>query len=235
MATAIEALGMSVPGSSSHTATDSQNNISSHKIEDIKNSVKSLFVLLKKKIRARDIMTKEAFENAIVVMMALGGSTNGVLHLLALAKEANVDLSIDDFNRIASNVPLIGNFRPFGEYAMEHLEPIGGLPMVMNMLFKGGLLHGNCITCTGNTLEENLKSAIDRPANQNVIYSLENPLAPPLRHIIVMKGSLCPDGAVIKLSGKQVNYFEGPARVFDNEESALGITYYYISTLIFIR
>jgi dihydroxy-acid dehydratase len=228
MSTAIEALGMSVPGSSSHVATDQYNKISAGKLEDIKKSVDALFVLLSRKIRARDIMTKEAFENAIVVMMALGGSTNGVLHLLALAKEANVQLTLDDFNRISAKVPLLGNFRPSGDYAMEDLERIGGLPMVMKELYKGGLLHGKCMTCTGKTLEENLKEAIDRPTNQKVIASLDNPLAPPLRHIVVMKGSLCPDGAVIKLSGKEVKYFEGPARVFDNEETALGKHYMHM-------
>ncbi len=225
-------MGMSVPGSSSHVAVDLKNNLSPGKLRDIVESVKvytilnsshlqSLFVLLERGIHARDIMTREAFENAIVVMMALGGSTNGILHLLALAKEANVKLDITDFNRIASKVPLIGNFKPFGDYAMEDLEKIGGLPMVMKLLLDAGLLHGKCMTCTGKTLQENLKDVAKRPENQNVISTLEKPLAPPLKHIIVMKGNLAPEGAVIKLSGKEVNRFEGPARVFDNEESAL--------------
>jgi len=166
-------------------------------------------------------MTKEAFENAIVVMMALGGSTNGVLHLLALAHEAQVDLKIADFNRIAAKVPLLGNFRPFGEYAMEDFNQIGGTPMLMKYLLDNGLLNGKCLTCTGKTIEENLKDASVRPKDQNIIYSLEKPIAPPLHHIIVMHGNLAPEGAVIKLSGKDLKLFKGPARVFDGEESAL--------------
>jgi dihydroxy-acid dehydratase len=191
------------------------------KKKDIYNSIESLFILLKNKIKARDIMTKEAFENAITIMMALGGSTNGILHLLALANEASVNLTIEDFNKIASKIPLIGNFKPFGEYAMEDLEKIGGTPMVMKILLEGGLLHENCLTCTGKTIKENLKNVIKRPINQDIIYSLEKPLAPPLHHIIVIKGNLAPEGAVIKLSGKELKYFEGPARVFDCEDDAL--------------
>jgi len=221
MATAIEALGMSVPGSSSHVAVDVHNNISNGKKRDISESVKALFGLLKKGIRARDIMTKEAFENAITVMYALGGSTNGILHLLALAHEAEVNLTIKDFNRIASRVPLIGNFKPFGNYAMEDLEKIGGTPMVLKLLLDGGLLHGKVMTCTGQTMEENLKDVPSRPTDQNVITSLEKPLAPPMKHIVVMEGNLAPQGAVIKLSGKELNFFEGPARVFDSEELAV--------------
>ena len=222
MATAIEALGMSAPGSSSHVAVDRNNKISHGKLKDIENTIECLWIMLKKGIRARDIMTLEAFENAITVMMAIGGSTNGILHLLALAKEANVKLTINDFNRIASKVPLIGNFKPFGEYAMEDLEKIGGLPVVLKLLLEEGLLHKNCLTCTGKTMEENLKEVpLLKFTNQKVIFPIEKPLAPPLHHIIVMNGNLCPEGAVIKLSGKEVKYFKGPARVFDNEETAL--------------
>jgi len=221
MATCIEVMGMSVSGSSSHVAVDSQNRISPGKQQDIKESVKALFIMLKKEIRARNIMTKQAFENAIVMMMALGGSTNGVLHLLALANEANVDLSISDFNRIAEKVPLIGNFKPFGDYAMEDLEKVGGTPMVIKMLLKGGLLHGECLTCTGVTLEESVRDAPPFPTNQNVILPLSRPLAPPLHHILVLHGNLAPEGAVIKLSGRGLRRFEGPARVFDAEEPAL--------------
>jgi len=221
MAMCIEAMGMSVPYSSSHLATDSSNNISPAKKQDIQNSTKALFGLLKRGIRARDIMTKEAFENAIVMMMAIGGSTNGVLHLLALAREAEVSLSIDDFNRIGAKVPLIGNFKPFGQYAMEDLDRIGGTPMVMKTLYDAGLIHGKCMTVTGHTIEENLKNIPSRPTDQHVILPLDKPLAPPLHHIIVVRGNLAPEGAVMKLSGKELKVFQGPARVFDGEESAL--------------
>ena len=221
MAAAIEALGMSIPGSAAHPAVDKNNNISKQKKEDCIKSTKALFHLLDKCIRARDIMTRKAFENAIVVVMALGGSTNAILHLLAIAHEADVKLNLDDFNKIAKNVPLIGNFSPYGKYMMEHLDEIGGIPMVMKMLLDGGLLHGDCMTVTGKTVAENLKDAPKRPTNQDVIYSLEKPLAPPEHHIIVIKGLLAPDGAVIKLSGKELKLFSGPARVFENEEDAL--------------
>lgn len=221
MAMAIEALGMSVPGSSSHIAVNEDNTISAGKMEDVDLSIKALFNLLSKDIHARDIMTKEAFENAITLMMAVGGSTNGVLHLLALAHEAQVDLKISDFNRIAAKVPLLGNFKPFGEYSMQHLEAIGGTPMVLKLLLKAGLLHGQCLTCTGQTLEENLKNAPELPENQNVILPIDKPLASPLHHIIIMQGNVAPEGAVIKLSGKEVKEFRGVARVFDGEEGAL--------------
>ncbi len=177
--------------------------------------------LYKQGIRARDIMTRHAFENAITVVMALGGSTNAVLHLLSLAHEAEVKLTLDDFNTIAKKVPLIGNFSPFGAYMMEHLDRIGGVPMVMKMLLNAGLIHGDCLTVTGKTVAENLSSAHARPTDQDVIYSLEKPLAAPEHHIIVMRGSMAPDGAVIKLSGKEMIEHKGPARVFEREEDAL--------------
>jgi len=212
---------MSVPYSSSHCAIDRDNKISTGKIKDLDESIKALLILLERKIHTRDIMTKEAFENAIVMLMATGGSTNGVLHLLALAKEAQVNLTIDDFNRIGAKVPLIGNFEPFGLYAMEDFEKVGGTPVLMKMLLDAGLLHGKVMTCTGKTLEENLKTVGKFPKDQKVIYSLENPIAPPMNHIIIMKGNLAPTGAVIKLSGKELKHFEGIARVFDSEETAL--------------
>ena len=221
MAAAIEAMGMSIPGSASHPAVDENNNISQKKKQDCIDSVKALSNMLDKGIRARDIMTRKAFENAITIVMALGGSTNAVLHLLALAHEAEVDLSIEDFNTIAKKVPLIGNFSPFGKYMMEHLDRIGGIPMVMKMLLDAGLIHGDCLTVTGKTVAQNLKNAPARPIDQDIIYSLEKPLAQMLQHIIVIKGSLAPEGAVIKLSGKEVKMHEGPARVFECEEDAL--------------
>lgn len=221
MASAIEALGMSLPGSSSHPAVDTKNNIFSEKRQDCIDSVRALFGLMKKGIRARDIMTREAFENAITVVMAIGGSTNAVLHLLSLAHEAEIKLSLDDFERIGKRVPLIGDFKPFGKYVMEDLYNVGGVPMVMKMLLDGGLLHGNCLTVTGKTVAENLQDAQKRPDNQKVIYSLDKPLAAPGHHILILRGNLAPEGAVLKLSGKEMEFHKGPARVFECEEDAL--------------
>lgn len=221
MASALEALGMSVPGSASHPAVDRQNKISANKKQDCKKTVTALFHLLKKGIHTRDILSRESFENAITVVLALGGSTNAVLHLLALAHEANISLELDDFNQIAKTIPLLGNFSPFGTYMMEHLDNIGGVPMVMKMLLDAGLLHGKCLTVTGKTLAENLKDAPAYPSGQDVIYPLERPLALPEHHIMVMRGNLAEEGAVIKLSGKEVLEHTGPARVFECEEDAL--------------
>ncbi|QQG40656.1 MAG: dihydroxy-acid dehydratase [Candidatus Levyibacteriota bacterium] len=221
MASAIEALGMSIPGSASHPAVDKHNKISVKKVQDIKKSITALFMLLEKNIRARDIITKKAFENAITVVLALGGSTNAVLHLIALAHEAEINLTIDDFTRIGKKIPLIGNFKPFGDYVMEDLDNIGGVPMVMKMLLDAGHLYGDCLTVTGKTVSENLKNAPKRETNQNVIYSLEKPLSPPQHHIIILRGNLAPDGAVLKLSGKEMKFHSGPARVFNCEEEAL--------------
>lgn len=221
MASAIEALGMSIPGSSSRPAVDEHNLISEVKRQDCVDSVKALFNLLKKGIRARDIMTREAFENAITLVMALGGSTNAVLHLLSLAHEADVKLTIDDFERISAKTPLIGDFKPFGKYVMEDLFKIGGVPMVMKMLLDAGLLHGECLTVTGKTVAENLKNVPARRTNQDVIYSLEKPLAAPDHHILIIRGNLAPDGAVLKLSGKEMHFHKGPTQVFECEEDAL--------------
>jgi dihydroxy-acid dehydratase len=221
MASAIEAMGMSLPGSSSHPAVDSENNIFSDKRQDCIDSVKALFNLMKRGIRARDIMTKKAFENAITVVMAIGGSTNAVLHLLSLAHEAEVKLSIDDFERIGKRTPLLGDFKPFGKYVMEDLYNVGGVPMVMKMLLNAGLLHGDCLTVTGKTVAENLQDIPDRPKNQDVIYSLEKPLAASGHHILILRGNLAPEGAVLKLSGKEMEFHKGPARVFECEEDAL--------------
>ncbi|MBI2430538.1 MAG: dihydroxy-acid dehydratase [Candidatus Levybacteria bacterium] len=221
MSSAIEALGMSIPGSASHPAVDTKNRISAKKLQDVKTSIETLFMLLEKNIRVKDIMTKKAFENAITVVLALGGSTNAVLHLLALAHDTDVPLILDDFTRIGKKVPLLGNFKPFGAYAMEDLDKIGGIPMVMKMLLDKGLLHGDCLTVTGKTVAENLKNIGPRPKNQDIIYSLENPFAPPMHHIIILRGNLAPDGAVLKLSGKEMKKHTGPARVFNCEEEAL--------------
>ena len=221
MASALEAIGMSLPGSASNSAVDENNKISAAKYDDCINSVKALKVLLEKGIRARDIMTRKAFENAVTVVMALGGSTNAVLHLLSLAHEAEVELSIDDFEKIGAKVPLIGDFKPFGKYVMNDLSKIGGIPVVMKHLYKHGLIHGDCLTVTGKTVAENLESVIDLPANQDVILPVDKPLAPPSKHILILRGNLASDGSVLKLSGKEVLQHRGPARVFDCEEDAL--------------
>ena len=221
MASAIEALGMSISGSASRPAMSHTGRISEKKIEDIIQTIEALFELMKKGIRTRDILTRRAFENAIVVVQALGGSTNAVLHLLALAHEADVPLSIDDFETIGNKVPLIGNFSPSGEYMMEHLDEIGGVPMVMKMLLDKGLIHGDCLTVTGKTIAENLKDAPIRPINQDVIYSLEKPIAPAGHHIVIMKGNMSPDGSVMKLSGNLIKKLKGPARVFESEDECM--------------
>ncbi len=221
MASAIEAMGMSVPGSASHAAVDRENRISPEKRKDCIDSVTALVGLLDRRIRARDIATKEVFENAIAVMMALGGSTNGVLHLLALAHEAKVPLTLDDFHRIGQNVPLLGNFKPFGKYVMADLDGIGGLPMVMKTLFSAGLLHGGCLTVTGKTVAENLADEPQVPDGQDIFFPPERPYAPPGRHVTVIRGNLAPEGAVLKLSGKELDHHTGPARVFEREEDAL--------------
>jgi dihydroxy-acid dehydratase len=166
-------------------------------------------------------MTRKAFENALTVAWALGGSTNAVLHLLALAHEAGVELTLADIEQVTARVPLLGDFKPFGQYVMNDLHRIGGLPMVMKTLLDAGFLHGDCVTVTGLTLAENLADAPLRPENQDVFYSPAQPYAPPNKHIRVLRGNLSPEGCVLKLSGKEMTRFAGPARVFDREEDAL--------------
>ncbi len=221
MATAIEAMGMSLPGSSSNPAANYDNSITDEKKEDCKKTVDALFNLLEKGIRARDIMTKEALENAITMVMALGGSTNAVLHLMSLAHEAEVDLTLDDFERISERVPLIADLKPSGKYNMEDIYKIGGTKMVMKLLLDAGLLHGNCLTVTGYTLAENLMDVEVKLEGQDILYPVEKPLAPAGHHLVIMRGNLAPEGAVIKLSGKEIKLHKGPARVFNNEEETL--------------
>jgi dihydroxy-acid dehydratase len=221
MASVIEAMGLSVPGSASHAAVDRGNRISREKRRDCVVSVQALLLLLRRGIRSRDIATREAFENGIAAMMALGGSTNGVLHLLALAHEAQVPLELDDFHEIGRRVPMLGNFKPFGKYVMADLDRIGGIPMVMKTLLDAGLLHGDCMTVTGNTVAENLAKVSTCPGEQNIFASPDHPYAAPGRHISVLRGNLAPEGAVLKLSGKELTRHAGPARVFDREEDAL--------------
>mmetsp|Transcript_15437 Transcript_15437/g.33258 ORF Transcript_15437/g.33258 Transcript_15437/m.33258 type:complete len:629 (+) Transcript_15437:63-1949(+) len=224
MSSIIETMGLSVPYSAAHTAVDRSNKLSEDKREDCYRSAKALFTCMQRGIRARDIATREAFENGIVVMMALGGSTNAVLHLLAMAHEAEVDLTIDDFNVIADRVPLLGDFKPFGRYVMADLEKRGGIPAVLKYLLSKGLIHGDCMTVTGKTVAENVKDAPDLEFGddaEGVLRPFENPLAPAGSHVLILHGNLAPEGAVIKLSGKEVEKHRGPARVFDSEEQAL--------------
>jgi dihydroxy-acid dehydratase len=221
MASAIEALGMSLPGAASNLAVDRDNHVSADKREDCKRVARAVIALLEKGLSARDIMTRKAFENALTVAWALGGSTNAVLHLLALAHEAGVELTLADIDRVTARVPLLGNFKPFGKYVMNDLHSIGGLPMVMKTLLDAGFLHGDCMTVTGRTVAENLAGAPSRPDGQDVFYSPDQPYAPAHQHIRVLYGNLAADGCVIKLSGKEMTTFSGPARVFDREEDAL--------------
>jgi dihydroxy-acid dehydratase len=213
MASAIEALGMSLPGSSSNPAeTDDKH-------DDSFRAGQAVYNMLEKDIYPRDILTKKAFENAITVVMALGGSTNAILHLMAIAHSAEVDLSLDDFNRLQKQVPHIADLRPSGKYVMQDLHNVGGVPAVMKLLLKGGLLHGDCLTVTGKTLAENLEKFPDLTEGQQVIL----PLKTPLREegpLVILKGNLAPEGAVAKVSGLKVTSLTGPAKVFDDEPSA---------------
>ncbi|WP_285117359.1 dihydroxy-acid dehydratase [Leifsonia sp. fls2-241-R2A-40a] len=214
MASVAEALGMSLPGSAAPPSADRRRDYYAHR------SGEAVVNLLKKGITARDILTKKAFENAIAVAMAFGGSTNVVLHLLAIAHEAEVDLTIDDFNRIGDKVPHIGDLKPFGKYVMNDVDRHGGVPVVMKALLDAGLLHGDCLTVTGKTVAENL-AEINPPApDGEVMRSLDNPIHP-TGGITILKGSLAPDGAVVKTAGFDAEVFEGPARVFEREREAM--------------
>ncbi|MCC5845527.1 MAG: dihydroxy-acid dehydratase [Verrucomicrobia bacterium] len=214
MASAIEALGMSLPGSSSQAA------ISPEKAADCRAAGEAVLKLIEAGITPKQIMTKKAFENAITVVCALGGSTNAVLHLLAMAWTTGVKLDLDDFTRIGKNVPVLADLKPSGKYVMAELVKIGGAQPLMKMLLKKGLLHGDCLTCTGKTLAENLKSVKPYPKGQDVIRPFSNPIKPE-SHLVILRGNLAPEGAVAKISGKEGLFFEGKAKVFSSEESAL--------------
>ncbi len=215
MASAIEALGMSLPNSSAQVA------ISNEKKEDCRRAGEAAIALLKAGIRPRDIMTKKAFENAITVVIALGGSTNAVLHLLAMAHTAGVKLTIDEFTRIGKRVPVLADLKPSGKYGMAHLSRIGGLPPLMKILLEHGLLHGDCLTVTGKTVAENLRDVKPYPADQDVVRPFDNPIKPD-SHLRILYGNLAPEGAVAKISGKEGLTFSGKAIVFEGEEAALG-------------
>ena len=214
MASAIEALGMSLPNSSA------QNAVSKEKALDARAAGAAALELVKRGIRPLDIMTKKAFENAITVVIALGGSTNAVLHLLAMAHAAGVELKLDDFNRIGKRVPVLADLKPSGRYLMSELVAIGGQTPLMKMLLDAGLLHGGCMTVTGKTLAENLKRVKAYPKDQDIIRPLSNPLKAD-SHLVILYGNLAPDGAVAKISGKEGLKFSGKAIVFENEQTAL--------------
>ena len=214
MASVAEALGMSLPGSASAPAVDRRRD------DDAYAAGVAVVELARAGIRPRQIMTKEAFENAIAVVMALGGSTNAVLHLLAIANEARVDLALDDFNRVAARVPHIADTKPGGKYHMADIDRIGGVPVVMRHLLDAGLLHGDCLTVTGGTVAENL-AALDPPApDGDVVHPLSDPIHE-VGGIAVLGGSLAPNGAVVKVAGITFDRFEGTARVFDGEDGAM--------------
>jgi dihydroxy-acid dehydratase len=213
MASAIEALGMSLPGSSAQEA------LGAEKLEDCRRAGAAVVALLKQGLRPRDIMTRRAFENAITVVIALSGSTNAVLHLLAIAQAAGVRLKLDDFTRIGRRVPVLADVRPSGRYLMSELVAIGGIQPLMKRLLLAGLLHGDCLTVTGRTLAQNLEGVGDYPPTQDIIRPMANPLKKN-SHLVVLYGNVAPDGAVAKISGKEGQSFTGRARVFDGEEAA---------------
>ena len=217
MASAIEALGMSLPGSSAQTA------VGEAKRKDCEMAGAAVLKLLEKNIKPRDIMTRKAFENAITTCLALGGSTNMILHLLAIAYSAEVDLSIDDFAEIGARIPLLADVKPFGKYSMNHLIRIGGIRPMMKMLLDRGLLHGDCLTVTGETVAESLKGvqAYGRfPDEQDIIYPWDSPIKSST-HLRILRGNLAPGAAVGKITGKEGEYFKGTAKVYEGEESAL--------------
>lgn len=213
MASAMEAIGMSLPGSSSNPAE------SPEKAKDCVAAGEAVYHLLEKRIYPKDIMTKEAFENAITVVMALGGSTNAILHLLAIAHAVEVDLSIDDFNRMQEKVPHLADLKPSGKYVMQDLHRVGGVQAVMKLLYEAGYLHGDCLTVTGKTVAENLADAPSLTEGQDIIMPFDNPKRAD-GPLIVLKGNLSPTGAVAKVSGVKVKRHTGPARVFDTEKEA---------------
>lgn len=214
MASAIEALGMSLPYSSSTPAVDKG------KLDECRAAGAAVRNLLEKDIKPRDIMTREAFENAIVIIMALGGSTNAVLHIIAMARAVDVDVSIDDFQSVSDRIPFIADLKPSGKYVMEDLHNVGGIPAVMKYLLEKGMLNGDCLTCTGKTIAENLADLPGLTEGQDVILPVENPIKE-TAHIQILKGSLAPGGSVAKITGKEGLRFVGPARVYDCEEDML--------------
>jgi dihydroxy-acid dehydratase len=213
MASAIEALGLSLPGSSAQDA------VSEEKRADSRRAGEAVVRLVRDGLRPRDILTRKAFENAITVVIALGGSTNAVLHLLAIAKDARVKLTLDDFTRIGKRVPVLADLKPSGRYMMSELVAIGGIQPLMKMLLDGGLMHGDCLTVTGHTLAENLAKTGMYLAGQDIVRPLSDPLKKD-SHLVILYGNVAPDGAVAKITGKEGLAFTGRARVFEGEERA---------------
>jgi dihydroxy-acid dehydratase len=214
MATAAEALGMSLPGSAAPPATDRRRDGFARR------SGEAVVEMLRQGTTARDILTREAFENAIAVVMAFGGSTNAVLHLLAIANEAEVELELDDFNRIGARVPHLANVKPFGQYVMTDVDRVGGVPVVMRALLDAGLLHGDVLTVTGRTLAENLAEINPPDMDGKVLRALDKPMHR-TGGLTIVRGSLAPDGAVVKTAGFEADVFEATARVFDGERAAM--------------
>ena len=214
MAAVAEALGLSVPGSAAPPSADRRRDYYARK------SGEAVVNQLRLGITTADILTKKAFENAIAVVMCMGGSTNAVLHLLAIAREAEVDLTLDDFNRIADRVPHLADMKPFGKYVMNDIDHVGGIPVVMKALLDEGLIHGDALTCTGKTVAENLEELNPDPLDGEVIHTLDNPIHA-TGGLSVLSGSLAPDGAVVKSAGFDLEVFEGPARVFEREREAM--------------
>jgi dihydroxy-acid dehydratase len=214
MAAVGEAIGLSLPGSASPPSIDRRRDDYAIK------SGEAVVELIRKGITTRDILTKKAFENAITIVMALGGSTNAVLHLLAIAHEAEVDLSLEDFHRIGSKVPLLGDLKPFGKYVMTDVDKVGGIPVILRALLDAGLLHGDCLTVTGKTMAENLADITPPDPDGEILKAVNNPLSLG-GGITILGGSLAPEGAVCKTAGIGVDVFEGPAKVFEREQAAM--------------
>ncbi len=214
MASAIETLGMSLPYSSSYPA------VSPEKMDECRRAGTALRYLVENDIKPSDILTRKAFENAITVVMALGGSTNAVLHLIAMAKAADVPLTIDDFQEISDRTPLLADLKPSGQYVMEDLFEVGGVPAVHRLLLEEGLLHGDCLTVTGLTLAENVEDLPDLTEGQRVICPVSKPIKE-TGHLQILYGNLATEGAVAKITGKEGTRFSGPAKVFDSEEDTL--------------
>jgi dihydroxy-acid dehydratase len=214
MSSAIETLGMSLPYSSCTPAVDGG------KIEECLKAGEAIKILLEKDIKPRDIMTRDAFENAMVIIMALGGSTNAVLHLIAMARAADIDLTIDDFQAVSDRVPYIADLKPSGKYVMEDLHAIGGIPAVQKYLLEKGYLKGDCLTCTGKTLAENVADLPGLAEGQDIIHTVEKPIKSS-GHLRIMRGNFAPEGAVAKITGKEGLVFTGTANVFDSEEDML--------------
>ena len=214
MASAIEALGMSLPYSASYPA------VSDEKLDECVRAGQAIRILLEKDIKPSDIMTRKAFENAMVVVVALGGSTNAVLHLIAMSRGVGVNLTLDDFQAVSDRIPMLADFKPSGRFVMEDLNDVGGTPAVMKYLLENGLIHGDCLTVTGKTVAENLAELPGLAEGQEIVQPLENPIKE-TGHLQILRGNLAPDGSVAKITGKEGLVFKGTARVYDSEEDML--------------